>query len=145
MAVKREAQKIGYILIGSFFILVLFIGGIVCLTRLIIGSAPSNQKVAGEQVSVEWTPEEKEALAKFLAKKGAVLYYSHTCPHCEDQLEEFGKAQQYLAKIDCATPDGSLFCTQEHIYAVPTWKYKGQVREGPQSLDELAEWVGFKK
>ena len=60
--------------IGAFFVFTLFVVGIVYLTRLIIKSAPAKQEVAGEHVLVEWTPERKEALAKFSAERGALLY-----------------------------------------------------------------------
>ncbi len=57
----------------------------------------------------------------------------------------FGEAQKFLEKIDCYSPDGARFCEQAHIMGVPTWKYQGEEKVGVTSLDELAEWVGFKK
>lgn len=89
------------------------------------------------------------ALAKHLAKSGAVMYSAYWCPHCYDQKQLFGKEafNKYLKKVEC-TPDGlegnPQKCVDAKIRAFPTWIIKGKVYEGVQSLETLAELTGYK-
>ncbi len=98
-----------------------------------------------EEKGSNWSAKDKERLAKFLAEKGVVLYYGNTCPHCHRQFELFGEARKYLKKIDCYQSENTETCNRAQIEGVPTWKWGSQTKVGVQSLDELADWVGFKR
>lgn len=88
----------------------------------------------------------KEALAKYLTQKGAVLYGAYWCPHCQDQKKEFGDALKYVDYVECdpsgenANPDE---CKAKDIESYPTWIYEGKKYTGIQSLSDLAQMVGF--
>jgi len=90
----------------------------------------------------------KEKLAKYLKEKGMILYGAYWCPHCKEQKELFGDAAQYLDYVECdakgegANPDE---CVARGIEGYPTWIYEGKQYSGTQSLEKLAEIVGFKE
>jgi thiol:disulfide interchange protein len=88
----------------------------------------------------------KIALAKDLATKGMVMYGAYWCTHCKSQKEKFGDAFQYIDYVECdakgenANPDE---CAAQGIEGYPTWIYQGQKYSGEQSLEKLAQIVGF--
>ncbi|AFZ55283.1 vitamin K epoxide reductase family protein [Cyanobacterium aponinum AL20118] len=92
--------------------------------------------------------ESEIALAKHLAQSDAVMYSAYWCPHCYDQKQLFGQEafNNHLKKIECA-PDGlkgePQKCVDANIRAFPTWIIQGQVYEGVQSLEKLAELTGY--
>lgn len=106
-----------------------------------------NGQVAGASTQSQ-DAEYKEKLAKYLAQQGMVLYGAYWCPHCKEQKELFGDAAKYLDYVECdakgenANPDE---CVAKGIEGYPTWIYNGQKYTGSQSLDKLAQIVGFKE
>lgn len=110
-------------------------------------SASDEGQVAGASTENK-TPAFKEALAKDLKVKGMILYGAYWCPHCKDQKALFGDAAQFLDYVECdakgpnANPDE---CVARGIEGYPTWIYQGQKYSGTQSLEKLAEIVGFKE
>ncbi|OGD63667.1 hypothetical protein A2215_02030 [Candidatus Berkelbacteria bacterium RIFOXYA2_FULL_43_10] len=88
----------------------------------------------------------KEALAKDLAAKGMVMYGAYWCTHCNNQKETFGDAFQYIDYVECdpkgenANPDE---CAAQGVDGYPTWIYQGVKYSGEQSLEKLAQIVGF--
>lgn len=89
-----------------------------------------------------------EGLAKTLSEKGIVMYGASWCTHCKNQKKEFGDAVKYIDYVECdasspnANPDE---CKANGIEGYPTWIYNGQKYSGEQSLDKLAEIVGYGK
>ena len=88
-----------------------------------------------------------ERLAKFMTKQGMVMYGTYWCSHCKQQKELFGDAVQYIDYVECdakganANPDE---CIARDIKGYPTWIYQDKKYEGSQTLEKLAEIVGFK-
>jgi thiol-disulfide isomerase/thioredoxin len=88
---------------------------------------------------------EQDPLAKCLTENSAILYGASWCPHCKEQKEMFGEAEQYLPYLECANSDGSQVkaCVDAGIRAYPTWIFAdGTKKEGKLSLAELAELAG---
>lgn len=158
---KKQAdevgQRVGLAVLGLFIIFLTFLGGMYWYVRSKVDSLDSG--VAGEMAvstdtnteksqtsSESWSEADKERLAKFLNEKGVVLYYSSDCVFCHRQLEMFGDSQKYLRAVDCYLERTSV-CKEiiEKEERVPNWKYKGETKVGVRELDELADWVGFKK
>jgi glutaredoxin len=75
-----------------------------------------------------------DAFAKCLTEKGAMIYTSPTCTHCQAQKKLFGDSWQYIKDVDCmANP------TQcSNIKAVPNRVINGENLVGEQSLETLA-------
>jgi uncharacterized membrane protein len=87
------------------------------------------------------------ALAQHLTSIGAVKYGSFQCPHCYDQKQLFGKeAFAEINYIECH-PQGKNpqveKCAQANIRGVPAWFINGQLYEGTQKLQKLAEVSGY--
>jgi hypothetical protein len=83
---------------------------------------------------------EAEALAACLAGKDVTIYVSKYCGACATQKEAFGDAFGLLNSVDCA--DEAVTCQEAGIRAVPTWVINGEIHEGVQSLERLAELAG---
>lgn len=89
-----------------------------------------------------------EGLAKALNEKGMVLYGAYWCPHCQNQKKLFGDSVKYLDYVECdpsgtnANPDE---CKANNIEGYPTWVYQGKQYSGEQSLEKLAEIIGYNK
>jgi glutaredoxin len=79
-------------------------------------------------------------LAKCLTDKGAVMYGSKYCGHCENQKELFGNSFQYITYVECT--EQTQLCQENGVRAVPAWKINGELHVGFKSLDELALMVG---
>jgi len=150
---QKTAQKIG---LGVVVLMILFFIGLGFIynkfsrthSQTLSEKSPASQSGENAEASQEesqWLEVERQKLAQFLKDQGAVLYYGTSCPHCHKQLELFGQAADLLKKIDCYLEENAEICNKENISGVPTWKYKGEEKVGVQTLDELAEWVGYKK
>ena len=89
----------------------------------------------------------QEALARHLAKSGAVFYGAYWCPHCQEQKERFGGAAGLLPYVEC-DPKGERSqterCRAAGIKVFPTWVLGVERREGVVPLDELARLSGYK-
>ena len=111
-------------------------------------SDSDNGQVAGVSTQDE-NAEYKEKLAKFMTEKGMVMYGASTCGHCKNQKEMFGDAEQYLDYVECYdrnSPNANIDeCIARDIQGYPTWIYQDKQYPGEQSLDKLAEIVGFKE
>jgi thiol-disulfide isomerase/thioredoxin len=85
-------------------------------------------------------------LAQCLAQEDATFYGAFWCPHCQDQKEMFGGAQDALPYVECSTPSGNgqrQVCREEGIETYPTWEFADGSREtGVLSADTLAEKTG---
>ncbi len=89
----------------------------------------------------------QEALARHLAKSGAVFYGAYWCPHCEEQKERFGGAAGLLPYVEC-DPKGERAqterCRAAGVKVFPTWVLGAERREGVLPLDELGRLSGYK-
>jgi hypothetical protein len=89
----------------------------------------------------------QEALARHLAKSGAVFYGAYWCPHCQEQKELFGGAAGLLPYVEC-DPKGARAqrerCRAAGVKVFPTWVLGAEPREGVLTLDELARLSGFR-
>ncbi len=92
---------------------------------------------------------DKEALAKYLSEKGAVMFGSEYCGHCSAQKEDFEDAFQYIDYVECGEPSNPNYnrdeCDANELEGVPTWIYQGKKFPGRQSLQKLAEIVGYEQ
>jgi len=86
-------------------------------------------------------------LAKHLRVRGAVMYGSYKCPHCNAQKALFGDASKYVVYVEC-DPAGKdakpAICFSRGIVHYPTWEINGRFYEGAKSLQELAQLSGYK-
>lgn len=85
-------------------------------------------------------------LAKHLRERGAVMYGSYKCPHCNAQKAMFGDASVYVNYVEC-DPAGEnakpSLCYSRGIINFPTWEINGSYYEGAKSLQELAQISGY--
>ncbi len=85
-------------------------------------------------------------LAKHLRERGAVMYGSYKCPHCNAQKAMFGDASVYVNYVEC-DPAGEnaqpTLCYSRGILNFPTWEINGSYYEGSKSLQELARISGY--
>lgn len=75
-----------------------------------------------------------QELAKCIGER-STLYLQLGCSHCEDQKNLFGENYQYLNVVDCFYDPQE--CTNNNIEATPTWKIKGNLYKGFQTIEEL--------
>ncbi len=115
----------------------------------ILTSQPTVQAKPPVGWEITTTSGESEiALAQHLAQSDAVMYSAYWCPHCYDQKQLFGKEafENHVKKVECA-PDGldgdPQKCVDAKIRAFPTWIIQGEIYEGVQSLEKLAELTGY--
>jgi hypothetical protein len=84
--------------------------------------------------------DEKESIAKCLAEKGAVFYFSSTCPKCDEQIQMFGNtAVGFLVKYGCESADE---CPADG--GVPAWKINDKFYYGKKNFAELQKLSGCK-
>lgn len=88
-------------------------------------------------------------LARYLKETGITEYSAFWCPHCHEQKELFGKeAFNFINSTEC-DPRGKKnpqpdVCKAVGIKGFPTWKINGQLYDGVQSLEKLADLTGYK-
>ena len=84
-----------------------------------------------------------DKFATCLKDKGAVLYGTFWCPHCQNQEKLFGTSSSLLNHVECSTPDGlgqTQTCKDKNILGYPTWLFAdGTSLSGEQSFSKLAE------
>jgi hypothetical protein len=70
-------------------------------------------------------PEDYDTFAKCLTEKGAKMYGSELCTHCQDQKESFGDSWQYVTYVECHSYMGGQApaCIGAGITAYPTWEF----------------------
>ncbi len=87
-------------------------------------------------------------LAKHLSRRGAKMYGSYKCPHCNAQKALFGAASKYVDYVEC-DPEGpntrSNLCFSRGIMNYPTWEINGKYYEGAKSLADLSQLSGYNK
>jgi len=85
-------------------------------------------------------------LAQCLKDQGAIFYGAFWCPHCANQKDLFGAAEDLLPYVECSTPDGNAqlqICKDKGVQSYPTWEFAdGSRLTGEQSFATLAEKAG---
>lgn len=86
------------------------------------------------------------SLAKYLSERGAAMYGSHNCGHCEKQKKLFGGAFGYITYVECSRsgpdPNPSL-CAAKSVKSYPTWEIGGEFHEGVMTLEQLGRISGY--
>lgn len=86
------------------------------------------------------------SLAKYLSERGATMYGSYNCGHCQKQKELFGGAFGYITYVECSRsgpdPDPAL-CATKNIKSYPTWEIGGEFHEGVRTLEQLGMISGY--
>ena len=85
-------------------------------------------------------------LSKYLSEKGATMYGSHSCSHCERQKKLFGGAFGRINYVECSRsgPDPQpALCAAKKIRSYPTWEIDGQIHEGLKTLEQLGRISGY--
>jgi hypothetical protein len=85
-------------------------------------------------------PGKFDGLAKCLTEKGAVMYGTTWCGHCNDQKKMFGTGFQFVTFVDCDKNMNE--CEAAGVKGYPTWKINNLSYEGAQSLYDLAKNSG---
>lgn len=95
------------------------------------------------------TTEAKVELAQCLVQQEATMYGAYWCSACNHQKVLFEKEawnvfkQNYVECSERGSEENQQRCEQEHITALPTWKFKnGKEVLGYKTLDQLAELSG---
>jgi len=83
-----------------------------------------------------------DSFAKCLTEKGAVMYGTYWCTHCQAQKRDFGDSFKYVNYVEC-TEDKDR-CIEEDIKGFPTWIVDEQLYPGRQKMEKLAELTGCK-
>ncbi|NEN88790.1 MAG: hypothetical protein F6K48_07600 [Okeania sp. SIO3H1] len=143
--IGRDWEDIGQLIFTAIIV------GMVTLVGTFAVYAPIHSPVAETPdiygVTTTSTPA-KIALAEHLTEVGAKMYGAYWCGHCKDQKQLFGQeAVSKLNYIEC-DPKGKnpqqSSCIAANITAYPTWKINGQSYEGTISLEDLAQYSGYK-
>lgn len=129
------------IVLGFFVVLVVLTGAFAFQSsQLTEASLPSYKITPADSYTV--------SLAKYLGSRGAVMYGSFKCPHCNEQKEMFGSAFKYVKYIEChpkgPEADPSL-CYAKGIQNFPTWEINGRYYQGAMSFGRLSDLSGFEK
>jgi hypothetical protein len=83
---------------------------------------------------------EQDALAKCLTERGAIMYGTDWCPHCQEQKRLFGRSFQFVTYVNCDL--NAAACQAAGIEGYPTWVLRGERLPGTLGLDLLAETAG---
>ena len=75
--------------------------------------------------------------ARCLSEKGAVMYGTEWCSHCQEQKARFGKSFSFVEYVDC--DKNREECLEKGIRGYPTWIINGERYSGVQSLKKLSE------
>ncbi len=87
-------------------------------------------------------PGQYDAFAQGLPEKGATMYGTEWCSHCQNQKKEFGKSFDYINYVDCDR--NKKECLLADVEGYPTWKINGTNYPGEQRLSRLAYLTGCK-
>lgn len=106
-------------------VLVLVMGGFFVLPSLIGGGGDVNL----------------DAFAQCLAGKGATMYGSASCPHCQNEKQAFGDAFHFIPYVECSLDPQE--CIAKDVDGVPTWIFAdGKRLVGEQGLERLSAASG---
>lgn len=78
-----------------------------------------------------------DKFSECLSEKGATLYVSTYCGHCQNQKEMFGDSLKHLDLVECTK--NQQLCQDVGIKGVPSWIINGVLYTGVQPLEKLAE------
>lgn len=81
-----------------------------------------------------------DAFANCLTEKGAVMYGTEWCGHCQNQKKMFGSSFQYIEFVDCDN-EGQR-CDAAGVRGYPTWVIGGESYPGEQSFNALSSATG---
>ncbi len=82
-------------------------------------------------------------LAMCLTQKGAVMYGTDWCTHCQEQKQKFGVSFKYVNFVNCDL--NRIACDNANVSGFPTWVFVQEPRvTGAQELSYLAERTGCK-
>lgn len=100
--------------------------------------------LGGKIGSSNGSPGGLDDFAKCLSEKGARMYGSYLCSHCNNQKALFGSSWKFVNYVECATtPDGEAACRAAGVRAYPTWVFGDGTRvEGEQSIKQLGAKSG---
>ncbi len=87
-----------------------------------------------------FTPGQHDALASCLTEKGAVMYGTDWCPHCQNQKRAFGKSFRLIDYVNCDIERAA--CEAAGVRGYPTWVIGEKRFEGEQPLQVLASAAG---
>lgn len=95
----------------------------------------------------ESQPSQYDAFAQCIEESGAIFYGASWCPHCAEQKEMFGNAEQHLPYVECsrgptASSGQTEECVAEGITGYPTWEFDGMQVPGVLSVERLSELTG---
>jgi uncharacterized membrane protein/glutaredoxin len=83
------------------------------------------------------------ALAQHLRQTGAKMYGAYWCPHCSEQKLLFGNpAFSQIDYVECdrkGKNSQTVLCQEKGIHSFPTWEIAGELHEGIQTLEKLAQ------
>ena len=82
------------------------------------------------------SPGKYDAFATCLFEKGATMYGTEWCSHCQNQKKTFGKSFKYVDYVDCDKDRDE--CLRNGVKGYPTWIINGEKYSGEQSLQRLA-------
>lgn len=77
-----------------------------------------------------------------LTDRGAVMYGTSWCPHCQNQKALFGDAIKNIRYIECASTENlkNKTCERAGIHGFPTWIFANGTRvEGEMTLGALSK------
>ena len=81
-----------------------------------------------------------DAFAQCLTEKGAVMYGTEWCSHCQNQKAMFGKSFENIIFVDC--DQSRIACDKAGIKGYPTWIINGTNYPGEQQLYKLSDLTG---
>lgn len=87
-------------------------------------------------------PSKYDTFAQCLTEKGATMYGTEWCSHCQNQKKTFGKSFQYINFVDCDFNSGE--CLRNGIRGYPTWMINETKYTGEQPLFRLASLTNCK-
>ncbi len=87
------------------------------------------------------------ALAECVSQKGAKMYGTYWCPHCQKQKKLFGSAFSKIDYIECSPPENpreqTQPCKDAGILSYPTWVFADGSRiSGEVGFKDLADKTG---
>jgi len=87
-------------------------------------------------------PGKYDTFATCLFEKGATMYGTEWCSHCQNQKKMFGKSFMYVDYVDCDEDRDE--CLKQGIKGYPTWIIDGEKYSGEQPLQRLASLTDCK-
>ena len=79
-----------------------------------------------------------DEFAQCLAQKGATMYGTYWCPHCQNEKKAFGDSFRFVSYVECSTE--SKKCLDAGVNGFPTWIFAdGRKFEGEQGIERLSQ------